>query len=78
VGPQWHSTSSGKICVPVFETLRELNLGHCIAGYAIVLPLNIVSSESFTRHDLPALLSTHFVGDHRKFLRYRKIQDDNL
>jgi hypothetical protein len=27
------------------------------------LPLNIVSSESFTRHQLPTLLSTHFVGD---------------
>jgi hypothetical protein len=27
------------------------------------LPLNIVSSESFTRHELPTLLSTHFVGD---------------
>jgi hypothetical protein len=26
--------------------------------------LNIVSSESFTQHDLPALLATHFVGDH--------------
>jgi hypothetical protein len=24
----------------------------------------IVSSESFTRYNLPALLSTHFVGDH--------------
>jgi hypothetical protein len=28
------------------------------------LPLNIVSSGSFTRHDLPALLATHFMGDH--------------
>jgi hypothetical protein len=29
------------------------------------LPLNIkVSSGSFTRHNLPALLATHFVGDH--------------
>jgi hypothetical protein len=46
------------------ETLGELNLGRCIAGYSDVLPLNIVSSESFTRHDLPALLATHFVGDH--------------
>jgi hypothetical protein len=46
------------------ETLEELNLSHCIAGYSDVLPLNIVSSESFTRHDLPAFLPTHFVGDH--------------
>jgi hypothetical protein len=36
------------------EILSELN----------VSPLNIVSSESFTRHDFPALLATHFVGDH--------------
>jgi hypothetical protein len=43
------------------ETLRELNLDRCIAGYSDVLPLNIVLS--FTRHDLPALLATHFVGD---------------
>jgi hypothetical protein len=45
-------------------TLGELNLGHCIAGYSNVFPLNIVSPESFTRHDLPALLATYFVGDH--------------
>jgi hypothetical protein len=46
------------------ETLRELNLSRCLGGFFDVLPLNIVSSESFTRHDLPALLATHFVGDH--------------
>jgi hypothetical protein len=46
------------------EYLRELNLGRCIAGYNDVLPLNIISSGSFTRDDLPALLATHFVGDH--------------
>jgi hypothetical protein len=28
------------------------------------LPLYIISSESFTRHELPALLATHFVDDH--------------
>jgi hypothetical protein len=44
------------------ETLRELSLGRCIAGYSDVLPLNIVASESFTRQDLPALLATHFVS----------------
>jgi hypothetical protein len=32
--------------------------------YSDVLPLNVVPSESFTRHDLPALLATHFVSDH--------------
>jgi hypothetical protein len=45
------------------ENLKELNLGRCIAGYSDVLPLNIVSSESFTRHDLPALLAAHFVEE---------------
>jgi hypothetical protein len=50
------------------ETLEELNLGRSIAGYFDVLPLNIVSSESCThctRHNLPALLATNFVGYHR-------------
>jgi hypothetical protein len=46
------------------ETLRKLNLGRCIAGYSDVLPMNVVSSQSFTQHDLPALLAAHFVGDH--------------
>jgi hypothetical protein len=30
------------------QTLNELNMGRCIVGYSDVLPLNIVSSESFT------------------------------
>jgi hypothetical protein len=30
------------------ETLKELNMGRYFAGYSDVLPLNIVSSESFT------------------------------
>jgi hypothetical protein len=46
----------------ILETLNELNLGRYIAGSSDVLPLNIFSSESFTRHDL--LLATYFVGDH--------------
>jgi hypothetical protein len=46
------------------ETLGELNLGRCIAGYSDILPLNVVPSESLTRYDLPALLNAHFVGDH--------------
>jgi hypothetical protein len=46
------------------ETLRELNSGRCIADYSDVFLLNIVSSESFTRHDLPVLLASHFVGGH--------------
>jgi hypothetical protein len=48
----------------ITETLRELNLGRCNASYSDVLPLNIVSSQSFTRYGLPAFLATHFVGDH--------------
>jgi hypothetical protein len=43
------------------ETLKELNMSRCIAGYSDVLPLNIISSDSFTRHELPALLATNFV-----------------
>jgi hypothetical protein len=46
------------------KTLRELNLGRCIAGYSDLLPLNIVSSESFTQHGFAALLASHFVEDH--------------
>jgi hypothetical protein len=49
-GLQWHGTSSGKICIP-----------ECIAGYSDVLPLNIVSSGSFTQHDFSALLA---MSDH--------------
>jgi hypothetical protein len=46
------------------EETQELNLGRCIAGYSDVLLLNVVPSESFTGHDLPALLVAYFVGDH--------------
>jgi hypothetical protein len=35
-----------------------------LPSYSDVLPLNIVSSGSFTRPELPALLTTHFVDDH--------------
>jgi hypothetical protein len=51
------------------ETLKELNMGRCIAGYSNVWPLNIVSSESFTRYELPALLATHFVDNHMENAR---------
>jgi hypothetical protein len=47
-----------------FDHPLELNLDRCIANYSDVLPLNIAASESFTRHDLPALLASHFVRDH--------------
>jgi hypothetical protein len=42
----------------------KLNLSSFIAGYSDVWPLNIVSPETFTRHDFPALLAIDFVGDH--------------
>jgi hypothetical protein len=38
--------------------LGALNLGHCIKGYSDVLSLDIVPSESFTRHELPALVAS--------------------
>jgi hypothetical protein len=38
------------------ETLGELNSGRCIAGYSDVLPLNVVPSESFTRHERHTLI----------------------
>jgi hypothetical protein len=41
--------------------LGELNMGRCIKGYSDVLSLDIVPSESFTRHELPALLGTPLV-----------------
>jgi hypothetical protein len=41
-------------------------MSRCIAGYSNVLPLNIASSESFTRHELTALLAAHFVDDQIK------------
>jgi hypothetical protein len=44
------------------KTLRELNLGRCIAGYSDVFPLNVVPSESFTRHVLLALLEEALSG----------------
>jgi hypothetical protein len=43
------------------EVLGALNMGHCIGGYSNVLSLDIVPSESFTRHELPALLRTPLV-----------------
>jgi hypothetical protein len=42
----------------IVKSLKKLNMGRCIAGYSDI------SSESLTRHELPALLATHFVDDH--------------
>jgi hypothetical protein len=39
-------------------------VGRCIKGYSDVLSLDIVPSESFTRHELPTLLGTPFVDGH--------------
>jgi hypothetical protein len=41
--------------------LGALNMGRCIRGYSDVLSLDIVPSESFTRHELLALLGTLLV-----------------
>jgi hypothetical protein len=40
------------------------HMGHCIRGYSDVLSLDIVPSESFTRHELSALLGTPLVDGH--------------
>jgi hypothetical protein len=47
-----------------FDHPLELNLDRCIADYSDVLPLNIASSKSFTRHDLLVLLGSHIGRDH--------------
>jgi hypothetical protein len=39
-------------------------MGRCIRGYSDVLSLDKVPSESFTRHELPALLETSLVDEH--------------
>jgi hypothetical protein len=44
--------------------LGALNMGRCIGGYSDVLSLDIVPSESFTRHELPALFGTPLVDEH--------------
>jgi hypothetical protein len=44
--------------------LGALNMGRCIRGYFDVVSLDIVPSESFTRHELPALLGTPLVDVH--------------
>jgi hypothetical protein len=44
--------------------LGALNMGCCIGGYSDDLSLDIVPSESFTRHELPALIGTTWVEEH--------------
>jgi hypothetical protein len=38
-------------------------MGCCIGGYSDVLSLNIVPSESFTRHELPTVIGTPLVEE---------------
>jgi hypothetical protein len=44
--------------------LGALNMGRCIRGYFEVLSSDMVPSESFTQHELPALLGIPFVDGH--------------
>jgi hypothetical protein len=44
--------------------LGALNMGRCIDGFSDFLSLDIVLSESFTWHELPALLGTPLVDGH--------------
>jgi hypothetical protein len=43
--------------------LEALNIGRCVGGYSDVLSLDKVPSESFTRHELPALFETSLVDE---------------
>jgi hypothetical protein len=40
------------------EDLGIMNIGRCIQGFSNVFSLDITPSESFTRHELSALLGT--------------------
>jgi hypothetical protein len=44
--------------------LGTLNMSRCKGEYSADLSLAIVPSESFTRHELPALLGTSLVDGH--------------
>jgi hypothetical protein len=43
-----------------------MNMSRCIQSYSDVLSMDITPSESFTRHELSALLSTPLVDVHRE------------
>jgi hypothetical protein len=52
---------------PLREKLRDvgpMNMSHCIRRYSSVLSMDITPSESFTRHELSALLGTALVDVH--------------
>jgi hypothetical protein len=38
----------------------------CIASYSSILPLHIVTSESFTQDEFPAFQTAHFVDKHKE------------
>jgi ribonuclease HI len=44
--------------------LGTMNMSRCIQGYSNVLSMDITPSESFTRHELSALLGTPLVDMH--------------
>jgi hypothetical protein len=46
------------------EVLRALNMDRCIKGYSDILSLDIVPSESFTWHEVTALLGIPLVDGH--------------
>jgi hypothetical protein len=62
---------------PLKERLRALgalNMIRCIGEYSDVLSLDIVPSEFFTQHELPALLGTPLVDGHiEKWFLYLKV-----
>jgi hypothetical protein len=49
--------------------LGALNMSRCIKGYSDFFSLDIVPSDSFTLHELPALLETPLVDDLSMFRR---------
>jgi hypothetical protein len=55
--------------------MGALNMGHCIRRYSDVLSLNIVSFESFTWHELPALLGTPLVDEHIMEKKLANVQE---
>jgi hypothetical protein len=52
-----------------FGVLGALNIGFCIGGYYDALSLDMVPSESFTRHELPAFLGIPLVDVHLPYLK---------
>jgi hypothetical protein len=56
-----------RLGLPLREKLKDLgtiNSSRCIQGYSNVLSMDIIPSESFTRHELSAFLGTPLVNVH--------------